>query len=677
MDVAGLALGALPLIVEAVKSYRIVYEKIKTFRHWAREVTHVQKRLRVQKRLFENECALLLGSVVKNQEEVDTILDVGLDVSDTGNAHSERLQQHLGYENYQCLSDIVGEMLEHLRAIQSDLQLFETQNCKPGSMELVKRRVSDLRNAVTIAFEKNVYLKKIRNLAELCEELRILRSQLSDNDAQFGGIVTSKRPSNREVLDRFRAVREASATLHEAFANAWPSSCVEATHSQHKTILCVDAEVNDYVRLDLAVSYECLMLNRQVSLLILSIERLSPKALHSDEPPIWLYVRSTTTENEHNRVAGKRKLEYTHANPCSLLPSKDLGVHPPQKPLKLAPGLNGTCAKNLEKASDRQHKQISMMKRQKKHALADDNKVAFRVWDNNQAFDGMEPQSMPDTARNLCKMKNLCQHFKHHTCISQNEERCLGFLQSEKAFRHFLYSAATKHPKPAGMAQQTPVTLIDVVQCETPSIISVPQLLQIAHKLALVVLQYQSTPWLRSEWELEDLGLFLNDDDIADTMLSTLHLSANFPNQKQTASSGQILSDVDMAISTHDESTSAEGLKQRGSLSKNNVDHQTHQALLYGVENMTLCSLGIALLQISHRKPLQELRREHEPNNLYTARRVAAGANPLGAKFQRIIQKCLRCDFGSGADLESTELQSAVFNDVACELEDMIAKLTL
>ncbi|KAL9091112.1 MAG: hypothetical protein Q9165_005039 [Trypethelium subeluteriae] len=274
-------------------------------------------------------------------------------------------------------------------------------------------------------------------------------------------------------------------------------------------------------------------------------------------------------------------------------------------------------------------------------------------------------------------MKNLCQHFKHHTCISQQEERCLGFLQSEKAFRHFLYSPATKHQKPAGMAQQAPVTFIDLIQSETRSELSAPQKLQIAHKLTLAVLQYQSTPWLRSEWELGDLGLFLNDDGIADTTLSTLHLSANFSNQKGSVSSNQVSSDVDMAISTHDESTSTKGIKQYSKSSGSKVDHQTHHALLYGVENMPLCSLGVALLQISHFKPLQKLRREHEPNDLYTARRLAAGTNPLGSKFQSIIQKCLRCDFGSGVDLESTELQSAVFNDVACELEDLIGRLTL
>jgi hypothetical protein len=40
MEVAGVALGVLPLIIEAVKSYRTINEKLKTFRRWVREVNN-------------------------------------------------------------------------------------------------------------------------------------------------------------------------------------------------------------------------------------------------------------------------------------------------------------------------------------------------------------------------------------------------------------------------------------------------------------------------------------------------------------------------------------------------------------------------------------------------------------------------------------------------------------
>jgi hypothetical protein len=226
------------------------------------QVKHVQKRLRVQKRLFENECALLLRSVVKNQDELDSILDAGLLAPDVKNIHDEQLQRHLGSDNYQCFSEIVGEMLEQLCSIQGDLQVFENQDCTPGSFGSARRKVGDLRNAITIAFEKNVYLRKIRTLAELCEELRVLRSQLCENKAVAEAIAPSKRPNERGVFNRFHAIRSASSALHEAFANTWPNSCAEVTHSQHKTIICVDAEVDDVVRLDLAVSYECFMPDR-------------------------------------------------------------------------------------------------------------------------------------------------------------------------------------------------------------------------------------------------------------------------------------------------------------------------------------------------------------------------------------------------------------------------------
>ena len=38
MEVAGLAIGAVPLIVEVVKAYRSTYEKILVFRRRAHEV---------------------------------------------------------------------------------------------------------------------------------------------------------------------------------------------------------------------------------------------------------------------------------------------------------------------------------------------------------------------------------------------------------------------------------------------------------------------------------------------------------------------------------------------------------------------------------------------------------------------------------------------------------------
>ena len=49
----------------------------------------------------------------------------------------------------------------------------------------------------------------------------------------------------------------------------------------------------------------------------------------------------------------------------------------------------------------------------------------------------------------------------------------------------------------------------------------------------------------------------------------------------------------------------------------------------------------------------------------------------LGPRYQRIVQKCLQCNFGFGNDLETTNLQSAVYRGVVSELETMIDSLSI
>lgn len=195
--------------------------------------------------------------------------------------------------------------------------------------------------------------------------------------------------------------------------------------------------------------------------------------------------------------------------------------------------------------------------------------------------------------------------------------------------------------------------------------------LRIAQKIAMAVLQFRSTPWLKEQWELEHLGLFQTSTGSTESALRTLHLSADFPRLKKDTEKGKERVEDDQIVQDD-----ASDLEMQQGPSDSLVNALDHDALLYGVENVTLCSLGIALLQIGHRKPLESLRQPRDPNNVYTARRLAKhGTAPLGPKYKAIVQKCLGCDFRSGSDLEKTELQSAVYTDVICGLEDIIRGL--
>ncbi|KAF2686941.1 hypothetical protein K458DRAFT_297848, partial [Lentithecium fluviatile CBS 122367] len=45
---------------------------------------------------------------------------------------------------------------------------------------------------------------------------------------------------------------------------------------------------------------------------------------------------------------------------------------------------------------------------------------------------------------------------------------------------------------------------------------------------------------------------------------------------------------------------------------------------------------------------------------------------PLGRNYQLIVQRCLRCDFGAGSELEDVVLQQAVWSKVIFPLEALI-----
>lgn len=150
-------------------------------------------------------------------------------------------------------------------------------------------------------------------------------------------------------------------------------------------------------------------------------------------------------------------------------------------------------------------------------------------------------------------------------------------------------------------------------------------------------------------WRLQDLAYFQTDDSLS-ASLSTLHISTELSHHNQNRQRHDFLME---------DVGSDEGSRI--------LDAQ----LECGIRNLTMHSLGVALLQIGQWDSLR-------PDDIVEIRKVANLAerdSRLGPRYQRLTQKCLDCDFGFGKDLAQPELQSAVYRDVVCELEDLISSL--
>ena len=189
---------------------------------------------------------------MQNQTQVSNIIEGNLDASSS--IIETRFKQCLG-SSYETCKEIVQDIGEQLVDVQNDIDRIAPLQPIGSTNTQFKEFASSIKTGIALSFEKSNYMKKIRNLRELREELTALRFQVSALEA-----AAHTKPShaaiNRDVGARLCAIRKASMTLHEALSQLWSHSCHEASHSQHSTILCLDAKVDHCVCLDLAISYE-------------------------------------------------------------------------------------------------------------------------------------------------------------------------------------------------------------------------------------------------------------------------------------------------------------------------------------------------------------------------------------------------------------------------------------
>ncbi|OHX00979.1 hypothetical protein CSPAE12_00334 [Colletotrichum incanum] len=173
--------------------------------------------------------------------------------------------------------------------------------------------------------------------------------------------------------------------------------------------------------------------------------------------------------------------------------------------------------------------------------------------------------------------------------------------------------------------------------------------LKLARSLVSAVLKFHSTPWLSDFWRLRDLAFFRGgqDEEVSEALRS-LHVGVEVA-QKQF----DLMDDV------------------QDSSGMQNLSRVTEDEQLYcGIGNLTLHSLGVALLQIDRWARV-------EPDDVLAVRKMALRSSSLGPRYQEITQKCLRCDFGYGSDLTKPRLQEAVYENVVEVLETMISSLDL
>lgn len=235
---------------------------------------------------------------------------------------------------------------------------------------------------------------------------------------------------------------------------------------------------------------------------------------------------------------------------------------------------------------------------------------------------------------------NICAHLgSNHEPPSD----FVGYLENSSNERLNFYKAASSLDAQRG----TDTSVVDLLGDPDIGVE-----LALAHNIAVATLMFHSTPWLEPDWRLQDISHFTDVIPTAldkPSQLPRLYLSTQVPNT---------------AINGH--------LHQSP---QNNTDLLT----VYGIRNLTLAKLGVALLEIGFGKEMERMDQSAPSNPADTV--ISARAALLqdttsdfrrfSITYLKIAKQCLYVNFACGEEWD-TGLREAVYNDVICGLESMI-----
>jgi hypothetical protein len=253
-----------------------------------------------------------------------------------------------------------------------------------------------------------------------------------------------------------------------------------------------------------------------------------------------------------------------------------------------------------------------------------------------------QPESS-NTQLDLSKIENLCQYFQVQLRKPITQSPCMGFLQKTKTLKHFVYPCPSP-PHPTRESKSLETILERAAAHGRRHAWDTK--LRLARLLALSVLCFQSTPWLSEGWGSGDIHFFEVGDVAQDSSLDSPYLNTRLlkdPTTKQIQKSAS-----------------------------------PRQASSTIAPNGLLFSLGVVLLELGYDAPLCNMRRDddlkggqaNQYTDFFTAKRLGqAVSKELNARYGRLVRRCLNCDFGVGAELETAELQNAVVLHVVNELE--------
>jgi hypothetical protein len=129
IEVAGLALGAIPVILEAIKGYRDTYDRIQDFRQALKQLVVVDATFRVCRLNFLSECRLLLNLVLSDPQLTQEMM-ANTEHHMWREQSLEQQLAHLLRDNAGACAIIVADTTATIREFDARLSKFHTSSVR-------------------------------------------------------------------------------------------------------------------------------------------------------------------------------------------------------------------------------------------------------------------------------------------------------------------------------------------------------------------------------------------------------------------------------------------------------------------------------------------------------------------------------------------------------------------
>lgn len=234
IEIAGLAVGIVPIFVEIFKSYSATKSRLKALIGYAQVIDDVQLQFQVAAANFSNDCQLLFQAVIdKSYSFSDMVNDPN------HNAWKEpwledKLRSLLE-RDYELCEGVVTRIRDILRNTQAMLaKLDQSASDTQEPQHSVRHR---FRQAFNITRRENEYRRSLEELNQWNRKLKSIREQRCKlrKRREVAADCIIRKAAPKEYGD----IRSASQGLSESLHGSW--SCTNISHVGHQAKLSIDA----------------------------------------------------------------------------------------------------------------------------------------------------------------------------------------------------------------------------------------------------------------------------------------------------------------------------------------------------------------------------------------------------------------------------------------------------